>query len=75
MKYLVIELQTNTDETMGSQVTSFENRNIAENKYHTVLAAAAISKKPVHCAVLMTNEGFVLMNDCYKHEEEEEEAA
>lgn len=70
MKYLVIELQTNTDGTMGSQVTSFTDRNVAENKLHTVLAAAAISQKPVHSAVLMTNEGFVIETKCYKHEVE-----
>ena len=67
-KYLVIELQTNTDGTMGSIVTSFDNRNQAENQYHTVLAAASISTKPIHSAVLMTNEGFCLEYRCYKHE-------
>ena len=69
-KYLVIELQTNTDGTMGSQVTSFDARDRAENKYHTVLAAASISTKPKHSAVLMTNEGFVLESKCYHHETE-----
>lgn len=67
-KYLVIELQTNTDGTIGSQVVSFDNRDRAENKFHTVLAAAAISAKPKHSAALMTNEGFVLETKCYLHD-------
>ena len=67
-KYLVIELQTNTDETMGSQVTSFTERDKAESKYHTVLAAAALSAKPVHAAMLITNDGFTIESKCYKHD-------
>lgn len=39
----------------------------AESKYHEVLAAAAISELPSHAATLLTADGRVIMNQCYKH--------
>ena len=61
-RYVVIEIRTNDDGTISNTVTSFEftDREHAENKYHSVLAAAAISEKPIHSCVLMTAEGHVL---------------
>lgn len=73
IRYLVLELQTNTDNTMGSQVTSFDDLAHAEAKYHTVLAAAALSTKPIHSAILMTNQGYVQEAKCYEHNVEEPE--
>lgn len=69
-RYLVIEIRTNDDGTISNTATSFAptERNQAENKYHSVLAAAAISAKPIHAAVLMTAEGHMLDAKCYYHE-------
>lgn len=71
-RYIVIEMQTNTDGTIGNQVTSFDateqGKAQAEAKYHQVLAAAALSAKPIHACVLMTAEGFLLESKCYRHE-------
>lgn len=39
----------------------------AESKYHEVLAAAAISELQSHAATLITADGRVIMNQCYKH--------
>ena len=39
----------------------------AESKYHEVLAAAAVSELPSHSATLITSDGRVVMNQCYKH--------
>lgn len=72
MRYIVLECQTNTDDTMGSQVTSFADQPHAEAKYHTVLAAAALSSKPVHMAMLLTNTGMVLESRSYEHPVEPE---
>ena len=66
-KYIVIEMQTNADGTVGNLVSAYDERNAAESAYHSVLASAAISSLPCHAAVLMTNEGFQLMSQCYKH--------
>jgi hypothetical protein len=43
MKYLVIEIQTNSDGTVGNLISSYDNRNEAERQYYLILAAAAIS--------------------------------
>lgn len=70
MKYIVIELQTAADGTVGNIVTSHDSRDLAESKYHTVLAAAAVSNLPCHAAMLMTSEGFMLESKAYHHGEE-----
>lgn len=68
MKYLVIELQTNSDGTVGNLVYAFDTQAEAESKYHAVLSAAAVSTVPVHAAVLMDSTGFFLERKAYKHE-------
>lgn len=65
MKYIVIELQTNADGTVGNQVWSFDDRAQAESKFHAVLSAAAISTLPVHAACLMDTTGRLLDRGCY----------
>lgn len=67
MKYIVIELQTAADGTVGNLVYAYDDRNAAEQKYHLILAAAAVSTLPSHAAVLLTSEGITLMHACYHH--------
>ena len=43
MKYLVIELQTDAEGHVGNIITAHDDKLAAEAKYHTVLAAAAVS--------------------------------
>jgi len=69
--YIVMEIQTNNDGTVGSLVYKYESRLEAESKYHTVLAAAAISALPMHAAVLLTNRGQMITSEYYEHEEEQ----
>lgn len=76
MKYLVIEIQKNADGTVGNLVFSFDELNVAQSKYHSVLSAAAVSGLPSHAAVLMDEAGFYLdhgffANDKPNPEEEE----
>lgn len=66
--YIIFEIQTNTDGTVGTLVNTADTRNRAESIYHQVLAAAALSSLPRHACVLMTNDGFQLMSQCYHHE-------
>ena len=73
MNYIVIELQTNTDGTVGNLVTAYTDRNTAEQKYHLVLSSAAVSELPAHAAVLLTSDGRTLASQCYRHEEIVEE--
>lgn len=67
MKYIVIELQTNTDGTVGNLVWAYDTRQLAEQKYFLVLSAAAVSALPVHAAVLLTSEGRMIYSQCFKH--------
>lgn len=66
--YIILEVQTNADSTVGTLITSYENQNEAESKYHTVLASAAISTLPKHTAFMLTDDGYVIKSECYKHD-------
>lgn len=39
----------------------------AESKYHEILSAAAISNTLKHSAVLINDESYPLLNQCYSH--------
>ena len=66
--YIVFEIQTNANGTVGTLVNTYEDRNQAESKYHQVLEYAAVSALPKHACTLMSEEGFELKSECYKHE-------
>lgn len=68
-KYIVIELQTATDGTVGNIVRAYDDRLQAESAYHSVLAAAATSKVPVHAAVMIGSDGDYVDAHCYRHGE------
>ena len=67
--YIVIELQTNGN-TTANVVTSHATRNEAEQKYHLVLSAAAVSNVEIHAAVMLTADGMVINSQAYHHEAE-----
>lgn len=66
--YIVIELQTMGDGSVANLVTQHASEAEAQSKYHSVLAAAALSDLPCHAAVLMTNDGVTLENRYYERE-------
>lgn len=68
IKYLVIEIQTNADGTVGNIVTAHDTRNAAESAFHSVLAAAAVSNLPMHAAVLLASDGSLIDSRCYEHD-------
>lgn len=69
--FIVFEIQKNADGTMGTLVTTHEDRNAAYVKFYTVLAAAAQSSVLVHSATLMTERGETLENKTFVHPVEE----
>ena len=71
--YIVIELQTNAEGVVGSLVYKYDSRDEAESKFHSILAAAAISALPVHAAVMLTNAGTMVQSEFYRHGEAAEE--
>ena len=68
--YLVIELQK-TGESLANICTAYSDQGQAEQAYHTILAAAAVSTVDVHSAVLMLYDGYVLKKESYYHNGEE----
>lgn len=83
-QYYIIEIQQYANGEYGHIVhfahdeDASKARLKAESKYHEVLAAAAVSELQSHAATLLTADGRVIMNQCYKHtivapEPEEEE--
>ena len=64
--YIVMEIQSDGS-TANSIITPYDNRNTAENKYHTILAAASVSAVPKHSAVMLTDDGTRLKGETYYH--------
>lgn len=71
--YIILEAQTNANGTVGTLVSTYADRDTAENKYHIVLAAAAVSNLPLHSAFMLSNEGYIIKSECYTHGTESEE--
>lgn len=69
MVYIVIEIQAD-DSTAATIVNSYTDRNLAEQKYHQILSAAAVSAVPVHSAVMLTGDGTRIKGETYRHSEE-----
>lgn len=67
--YVVIELQTN--EETATIVNAYADRDVAEQRYHSILAAAAVSNVKTHAAVMLTKDGYYIKSECYTHEQEE----
>lgn len=68
--FIVIELQTTNGQT-ANIVNSYSDRNAAEQRYHDILAAAAVSEIPVHSAAMLTAEGYFVKSEHYTHTQEE----
>lgn len=72
MKYIILETQTTKDGAVGTLINAYDSKNEAESKYHTVLAAAAISALKKHCAFMLNDSAQVIKSECYEHESEAE---
>lgn len=70
--YIVLELQTNKDGSVGSLINNYSQLDQAESKYHAILSSAAISNVPVHTAVIMDEYGMDVRSQSYKHDVSED---
>ena len=68
--YIVIELQTSAQGTVGNFVWAYENENDAFSKYHDVLSSAAVSSVPVHACVILRNDGQQIAAQAFRHGDE-----
>ena len=67
MNYIVQEIQTTNGVTALTSPFVYADRNAADSKYHTILAAAAISQVEEHGAIMYTHEGVLDKAECYYH--------
>lgn len=67
--FVVMEIQVFEDGKMSTPCYSYNERNAAEAKFHTILGSAAVSKLPIHSAVLMTDTGKTLKSEHYERKE------
>ena len=66
--YIVLEIQHYKNGSTGIvPPVSFEDRNAAEAKYHTVLAAAAVSDIFEHCCVMLDRQGRTIKSESFQH--------
>lgn len=72
MTYIVLEMQTSGGVTAIVPPLSYTDRNAAESKFHQILATAATSAVEEHAASLLTSDGRLIRNECYRHPVEEE---
>lgn len=65
-KYIILEIQI-INANVATLVHTALTYNDAMSKYHSVLAAAAISPTESHSAVLLTVTGNVLATETFDH--------
>ena len=70
--FIIMEVQVFADGATSTPCYSYDNRNSAEAKYHSILSSAAVSKLPRHTAFMLTDDGFVIKSESYNHETEPE---
>lgn len=64
MNYIVIEMQTSGGAT-AAITNTYADYPHAEQAYHTILAAAAVSEVTIHSASMLTERGNLVKYECY----------
>ena len=67
MKYVVVESKIYENDVNTITTFTYNDRNTAEQKFYTTVAAAVVSERPVHAVVLMTAEGQFIDRKVYYH--------
>lgn len=71
--YIVIEIQTNDAGTVATIVKAYDDYWTAQQAYHTILAAAAVSALPVHTAMIVSPFGDTIAKQSYNRRTPEPE--
>lgn len=74
MKFIVLEVQKFANGSISTPAYAYDTKQSADAKYHSILAAAAVSTLPVHTCVMLTEEGMFIKSECFTHEQEPEES-
>lgn len=70
--FIIMEVQVFADGGMSTPCYAYSEKNKAEQKYHAVLSSASVSALPIHTCFMLTDDGYVVKSECYKHEVEPE---
>ncbi len=70
--YIIMEIQIFADGGISTPCYAYSDQNKAEQKYHAVLSAAAVSSLPIHTCFMLTPDGYLIKSESYKHEVEPE---
>ena len=65
--YAVLELQRSGESTLTAIVNTYTDKNVAEQKYHQILSAAAVSNVDIHSAVMLDETGRRIKSETYEH--------
>lgn len=65
--YILIEMQTNGNQTALVPPKTYSDRLQAESAYYSTLSAAAVSTVQVHTVILLDEHGNTIKNDYYEH--------
>lgn len=65
--FVVIEIQKSAVDQVAALTTTHTTREEAEQKYHTVLAYAAVSNLLSHSATMLDERGSQIKSECYEH--------
>ena len=68
MQYIVIEIQTDANNTVATIVTQHHTLYKAESKFHQILSVSAVSQVPLHGAVMFGNNGEYFASKTYSHD-------
>ena len=68
--YILIEIQSD-GETAATVVNTYADKPHADQAFHQILAAAAVSEVKYHSAVMLTHDGQPVYSEGYTHEEVE----
>ena len=72
MAFIIVEIQASKD---GSAAivppVTYTDKNVAEQKYHTALSAAAVSNVDIHTVAMLTETGIVHKKETYYHNTED----
>lgn len=66
---IILEIQHNSDGSTPCLINTYSDRSLAEQKYHQVLAFAAVSSVSVHSVVMLDDTGMRIKGETYYHGE------
>lgn len=72
MTFIIIEIQASKDGSVAIvPPATYTDKNVAEQKYHAALSAAAVSNVDIHTVMILTETGVVHKKETYYHNAEE----